>query len=203
MKNAKKVLILVLCAALLVGASVMGTLAFLQYQTGTVKNTFTVGHVKITLQEYAINVETGVKTDNTTLVTGLENVKLVPNRVIEKNPFVTVEANSEKCYLYVKVVNYIAGVESAETATYKTVEQQMAANGWLPLDGVDDVYYMIVETNAANQNKNVFEKFMVKPEATNDALAAVSGKTIELTAYAVQFEGFDNAKDAWTKAAFN
>ena len=203
MKNAKKALILVLCAALLVGASVMGTLAFLQDKTDTVKNTFTVGHVKITLQEYKINVETGVKTDNTTLVTGMENVKLVPNRVIEKNPFVTVKAISEKCYQYVKVVNNIAGVESAGTATYKTVEQQMAANGWLPLDGVANVYYMIVETNAADQNKNVFEKFMVNPEATNNALAAVSGMTIELTAYAVQFEGFTNAKDAWTQAAFN
>ena len=167
------------------------------------KNTFTVGHVKITLQEYAINVETGVKTGSTTPVTGMKNVKLVPNRVIEKNPFVTVKANSEKCYLYVKVVNKIAGVESAETATYTTVEQQMDANGWKKLDGVDNVYYMIVETNAADQNKNVFEQFMVKPEATNDVLAAVSGETIELTAYAVQFEGFTNAKDAWTQAAFN
>ena len=43
MKNAKKVLLLVLCAVLLVGASVAGTVAYLT-ATDSVENTFTVGN---------------------------------------------------------------------------------------------------------------------------------------------------------------
>ena len=44
MKNAKKILVLLLCAVLLVGASVAGTLAYLTSQA-TVTNSFTVGKV--------------------------------------------------------------------------------------------------------------------------------------------------------------
>ena len=47
MKKAKKVLTLLLCAALLVGATITGTLAFLTQTTETVTNTFTVGKVQL------------------------------------------------------------------------------------------------------------------------------------------------------------
>ena len=46
MKKAKKVLVLLLCAVLLISASVAGTLAFLTSKA-TVTNTFTVGKVNL------------------------------------------------------------------------------------------------------------------------------------------------------------
>ena len=47
MKKAKKILALLLCAVLLIGASVAGTLAYLTFQTNEVKNTFSVGKVNL------------------------------------------------------------------------------------------------------------------------------------------------------------
>ena len=58
MKNAKKVLLLALCAILLVGATIAGTVAYLTSQK-TDTYTFTVGKVSITLTEDKINVQTG------------------------------------------------------------------------------------------------------------------------------------------------
>ena len=45
MKKMYKAMLLVLCAVLLVAGSVMGTLAYLKAQTGTVTNAMTVGKV--------------------------------------------------------------------------------------------------------------------------------------------------------------
>ena len=49
MKKAKKVLLLALCAVLLVGATIAGTVAYLTSTTTEVKNTFTAGKVQILL----------------------------------------------------------------------------------------------------------------------------------------------------------
>ena len=53
-KNLKKVLLLVLCAALLVSVTVAGTVAYLT-STAKVENTFTVGKVKITMDESKVD----------------------------------------------------------------------------------------------------------------------------------------------------
>ena len=50
----RKALLLVLCAVLLVAASVMGTMAYLT-STDEVKNTFTVGNVKLRLDEAKVD----------------------------------------------------------------------------------------------------------------------------------------------------
>ena len=74
----KKKLTTVLAIVLVVALSVAGTYAYLTDKTATIKNTFTVGNVNIDLTE-----GTG------------EFYKMVPGTTIEKNPKVTVEADSE------------------------------------------------------------------------------------------------------------
>lgn len=54
MKNAKKIVMGGVAALALVTASVMGTMAYLQ-SSDSVNNTFTVGNVKITLDEAKTN----------------------------------------------------------------------------------------------------------------------------------------------------
>ena len=204
MKNAKKLILLALCAVLLVGASVMGTLAYLQMQTETVTNTFTVGNVTIALKEYGLNddgTKNATELDASTTTVNVDNIKLVPGRTIQKHPFVTVAAKSEKCYLFVKVVNNIAGVESTE-ADYDNLAKQMSANGWTALTGVTDVYYKVVETSTAEQKFDIFTAFKVNPEATNESIKDYAGKTIDITAYAIQFEGFATPEAAWTAGSF-
>ena len=74
MKKATKVLALMLCAVLLVTATVAGTLAYLT-SSDTVENTFTVGSVTITLDEACVN-EYGepIKTIPGTSKTNIEGV---------------------------------------------------------------------------------------------------------------------------------
>ena len=105
MKTTKKALLLALCAVLLVVSTVFATMAYLTSTTEVVKNTFTVGNVKITLDEAKVN-EYGVK-DGDTRVT--ENTyKLMPGHTYTKDPTIHVDANSEDCWLFVKIVDEIA-----------------------------------------------------------------------------------------------
>lgn len=188
MKSKKKVFVTVLCAAALVVASVLGTMAYLTSQTKTVTNTFTVGNVAITLDETDVT-PMGVK-DTDARVKGNE-YKLIPGHTYIKDPTVHVDTDSEESWLFVKVVDEIAGIE-ADT----TVAAQMAANGWTAVDGATNVYAYRA-TVTAGQDIKVFENFTIKGTA---AVADYAGKTITVEAYAIQADGFDTAAAAWEAA---
>lgn len=188
MKSKKKVFVTVLCAAALVIASVLGTMAYLTSQDA-VKNTFTVGKVAITLDEAKV-------TDAGDPVVGADRVKtntykLIPGHEYTKDPTVHVTAGSEDSWLFVKVVDEIAGIE-ADT----TVAAQMAANGWTAVEGETNVY-AYKATVTSGQDIKVFENFTIKGDA---AVADYAGKTITIEAYAIQADGFTTAADAWKAA---
>lgn len=187
MKSKKKVFVTVLCAAALVVASVLGTMAFLT-STDQVTNTFTVGKVAITLDESPVN-DAGVVQEGNRVK---ENTyKLIPGHEYTKDPIVHVTAGSEDSWLFVKVVDEIAGIE-ADT----TVAAQMAANGWTAVDGETNVY-AYKATVTSGQDIKVFENFTIKGDA---AVADYAGKTITIEAYAIQADGFTTAADAWKAA---
>lgn len=100
MKTRSKALLLSLCAVLLVAATIFGTMAYLT-SSDKVENTFTVGNVKINLDEAKVN------TDGTP-VEGADRVhensyKLLPGHTYTKDPTVTVEKGSESAYVRMKV----------------------------------------------------------------------------------------------------
>ena len=112
MKKKTKALMLVLCAVLLVTASVLGTMAYLTSRDEVV-NTFTVGKVAITLDEAKVDPDG-------TAVTPAERVKqnayhLLPGHGYTKDPTVHVQANSEDSFIFVKVENGIAKYEGSPT----------------------------------------------------------------------------------------
>lgn len=188
MKSKKKVFVTVLCAAALVVASVLGTMAYLTSQDA-VENTFTVGKVAITLDEAKV-------TDAGDPVVGADRVKtntykLIPGHEYTKDPTVHVTAGSEDSWLFVKVVDKIADIE-ADT----TVAAQMTANGWTAVEGATNVY-AYKATVTAGQDIKVFENFTIKGDA---AVAGYAGKTITIEAYAIQADGFTTAADAWKAA---
>ena len=193
MKNAKKVLLLALCAILLVGATIAGTVAYLTSQK-TVTNTFTVGKVSITLTEKEINPQTGKKLDNATDVTELQKIELVPSRIIEKNPVITVSDDSEECHLFVKIEN---GLLSAGTINGLT--------GWVSVSGnanTDSVsIYRYNTTVNASAVIPVFETFTCDPDIT-EYDAALDGATIVITAYAIQKENL-TADEAFAALPLN
>lgn len=213
MKKSKAIL-MALCAVLLVAASVMGTLAYLT-STDSVTNTFTVGNVKITLDEKDTDEDTN--TDDNVTVNGVIRDKanvyhLLPGHTYTKDPIVRVDANSENCYLFVKVVNEIAAIEEKgtnEAPATTTVAAQMAAKGWAAVDPDNGIYvYGTADAPTAvegGENVTVFEKFVIDDTVNNTTLAGYNNKTITVTAYAVQADGFDgeSAADIWTAAKFN
>lgn len=186
MKTARKSLLIVLCALLLVAASVMGTLAYLTSTTEVVKNTFTVGNVKITLDEAKVDTA-GEPVEGAARVLANE-YHLIPGSTYTKDPTVHVDANSEDAWLFVKVENGIAAIE-ADT----TIAAQMAAN-WTE---VEDGVYAYNAKVTAGQNIVVFNEFTVAGDAD---VAAYTAAEITVVAYAVQAENFETAAEAWAAA---
>lgn len=96
-----KTLVALLSLVLLLGCSLGGTLAWLSDSTDPVINTFTVGDIKIELTETP------------------GEYKIVPGVDIAKDPKVTVEANSEACWLFVKIeesANWTDGLTYGKTS---------------------------------------------------------------------------------------
>ena len=198
MKKTRKILAMAACAILLVCISVGATVAYLT-STDSVRNTFTVGKVEITLDEAKTDIN-GVA-DNTVPRVVSNKYKLMPGHEYVKDPTVHVTAGSEDCYIFVKVENGISAFEAATVAAgYTNIADQIEANGWNELTGVTGVYYKEYTQSETVTNLVVFEKFKVSDTAnTVDAWASVSEATTKVivTAYAVQADGFTNAKAAW------
>ena len=182
---------LVLCAVLLVTASVLGTMAYLTSRDEVV-NTFTVGKVAITLDEAKVNADGTPVTD----AARVENnaYHLLPGHTYTKDPTVHVQANSENSFIFVKVEN---GIESYEAGT--KIAEQITANGWSALDGVENVYYKTYTKSAESTNLPVFGNFTIADNANAaDSWNNFSADTkVTVTAYAVQQDGFDTAAAAW------
>lgn len=126
MKKQTKALLTLLCAVLLVVGSVMGTLAYLTSQD-SVTNTFTVGDVKIFLDEAKVNVDGEPVDANGNPVDDVANAPrvdkneyhLLPGHTYTKDPMVTVEADSEESYVRMLVTFNFS----------KELDEIFAANG--------------------------------------------------------------------------
>ena len=220
MKNAKKILALLLCAVLLVGASIAGTVAYLTDKDDVV-NTFTVGKVYIELHE----------TDEETRengTTGLD-LHLLPGKPVAKDPTVTVNKDSENCYVRMKVtVNDTEALTKAfEGLTYTGVhgtnvpyvvdgmfQLHLLVDGWKAEEwaftsynnGIYEFRYVgtengIVSKSAADTKlPALFESITLPGTMTNELIKSLENVTISVTAEAIQADTFANADAAW--AAF-
>lgn len=185
MKNNIRRALLVACSALLlVVMTIGGTIAWMTAQTSEIVNTFTVGDINITLTEPA-----GAEANY--------SWKIVPGTNITKDATVTVEADSEKCYVFVTVKE--ANWPACGKVTY-TVD----TNIWTALgDEYPNVYYKVVENNKnADQPFTVLTNntVYVASDMTKDEVTAITtNPTLTFKAYAIQFENMTDAVDAWTK----
>lgn len=215
MKSKMVAMILAMC--MMVVGLVSGTLAWLTDSTENVQNTFTTSGIDIDLTE-TFNTDSDDDKVNDKWVG-----KMVPGYTLDKDPVVTVKANSEKCYLFVKVSksesfdDYIA-----YTPFYNEVDSS-GNKVWIKLtdtttDG--DVYYRVVEAVGASDKKEFHllkagtftdggetysytnDQVLVKLSVTNDMMKTLKDSnkdlTITFTAYASQFN--KNANDVFTPA---
>jgi len=145
MLKMKKSLITMLVALVLVAAVGVGaTLAYLTDSTDAKINTFKVGDVDIDLTETAD--ANGTAATVTPTKDGFKFENLQPGDVVNKKPVVTVAADSNDCYVFVKISN----------ATSLTTD--MIANDWV---SVGDGIYRYKEVCEAGDVLTVFTKVTV------------------------------------------
>lgn len=195
MKTRNKALLTMVCAVLLVVASVLGTMAYLT-STAEVENTFTVGSVTISMDETDVDNRTDGKDRDT------ENkYHLLPGHEYTKDPIIHVASTSEECYLFVTVSNEIAAIEATGDTS---VASQMEAKGWKTVEGQTNLYVYIGTAEGASaplavkadDNIPVFEKIVISGSVDNTTLANYKNKTITVNAYAVQKDGFESKTDS-------
>ena len=213
MKTKSKALLLTLCAVLLVAASVMGTMAYLT-STDKVENTFTVGNVKITLDEAKVN------TDGT-LAAPAERVKaneykLLPGHTYNKDPMVTVLNGSEASYIKMTVTfskaSALDAIFAPTGAELTSIFNGYDSTNWIYRGNTKDTtadtrtyefwYKETVGAPTADVALDaLFDSITVPGTITNEQLATIEGMTITVNAYAIQADGFANADAAWTAYA--
>ena len=173
----KKTLALILALVMVFGAAVGGTIAWLTATTTEVKNTFTVGNIDIELKE----------TTN--------DYKMVPGNEIDKDPKVTVKANSEACWLFVKI---------DESENLDNFISYSVDSGWTKLQ--DGVYYREVGATTTDVTYPVLTDNKVAVLTTvdktaMDGLTEATYPTLTFKAYAIQKANFNTAALAWAEVS--
>jgi predicted ribosomally synthesized peptide with SipW-like signal peptide len=209
MKTRNKALLLTLCAVLLVAASVLGTIAYLT-SSDEVVNTFTVGQVKIKLDEAALD-DTGAPNPNADRVKA-NNYKLLPGHTYSKDPMVTVLEGSEVSYIKMTVTvskaNELDAIFAPAGATLIDVFGGYDAANWIYKGNSKDTaantrtyefwYKEAVGAPSADVALDaLFDSITVPGNITNEQLATIEGMTITVNAYAIQADGFADADAAW------
>lgn len=212
MKTKSKALILTLCAVLLVAASMLGTMAYLT-DNKTVTNTFTVGQVKIKLDEAKANPD-GSLVENADRVKG-NSYKLLPGHTYNKDPMVTVLKDSEASYIKMTVTfsnaKELDAIFAPNGADMTKIFNGYNSTNWIYKGNTKNAtantrtYEFWYKETVDAPNGNValdalFDSITVPGTITNEQLETIEGMTITVNAYAIQADGFANAEAAW--AAF-
>ena len=207
-----KVLLTLMCAVALVVTSVFGTLAYLQ-DADKVVNTFTVGNVKINLDEKDTEKNDGSRTE-----VG-NDYHLLPGHVYDKDPTVTVLKDSENSYVRMLVtINEQADLDAIfKKINEDRAEKELASIGIIDvLTGWNRAWELTKETENEDNTRTyefryntivakaatdtvlpaLFTKIEMPGEITNDQLATIADLQIDVVAQAIQADGFENDVDA-------
>lgn len=187
----KKIVTLCLVVAMAATAVIGGTLAYFT-DTEEKTNTFTVGNVDIVLTEPDWNED---------------NAKLIPGRVIPKDPTITLEADSERAYTFMKVqlsqdfmeliqayygenYNFVTGFDkvvadwftlpegySPKVMSFDLADRSVILGVLSPKDPGDSVVY--------------FEGVKVPADVDGSMIEENGVYEIYITAYGIQAEGFE------------
>ena len=176
----KKILLFTISMLCILAISVGTTFALLISLTGPVKNTFTVGNVEIALTE----------------TTG-DKYKLIPGTTVQKNPKITVKADSESCWLFVKI--------NTDTALSGIISYSLS-DGWAALSEFEGVYSRKVENINGDTAFSVLKDdcFTVKDTLDKRQMEKITqSQKFIFQAFAIQAHGLDNAHAAWTQLQTN
>ena len=208
MKKSKAIL-MVVCAMLLVAASVMGTLAYLT-STDEVVNTFSVGKVKITLDEALVGEDGKALTGADAARVKGNNYHLLPGHEYDKDPTVTVKAVSDESYVRMMVtVSFDQALTDELLATnLDSIFTDHDSTKWIRNDKTVSAdnktityeyrYFDTVAAPTADVKlEPLFEHINVPEDYTDVQINILNGMEIKITAQAIQADGFADADDAW------
>ena len=204
----KKKLMTVLALVLVIAMSVAGTYAYLT-SADKVVNTFTVGDVKIKLDEAKANPD-GSLVANADRVKA-NSYKLLPGHTYNKDPMVTVLKGSESSYVKMTVTFSNAAELDAifdpNGATLTSIFNGYDSTNWIYKGNTENAdntrtYEFWYKETVAAPNADValdalFDSITVPGTINNDQLATIKDMTITVNAYAIQADGFANADAAW------
>lgn len=152
-----------------------GTFAYLKGETDPITNSFRTNQVQVSLEE----------------TTGNE-YNIIPGTTQRKDPKVTVN-NTVDAYVFVEVADATEGLV-----------RYAIADGWIPLDGVPNVYYRLVSAAQDVKEFSVLANDEVKYDKAleNDDMTDGSGSlkrdiNLSFNAVAIQAEPFADAKEAY------
>lgn len=194
--NSTKIVTILLALALLVCCGIGGTVAWLMDSTEAVTNTFTIGDINLTLVETPYGTSAEEEGNH---------YPLIPGNSYKKDPKVTVLANSEDCYLFVRMEK-IGNPDNYLDFTFNNA-------GWITYDGEEGVYYREVSKSASDQSWDLLtastdtegntytitvKKNIVKAgTASNGTINMPTAEPkLVFTAYAVQKANL-SLEDAW------
>lgn len=213
MRKGSKVVLMFMSAGMLVAGAVLGTLAYLT-DNDAVTNTFTVGNVQIELDE------ADVKTDGSYETTHDSRVKenkyhLIPGHTYIKDPTVTVKKGSENSYVRMMVtINEQADLDVIFAPAGLSLTEFFGgiSKDWNLVNEKEDeaadtrTYEFRYKGTVSAPDDDVvlddlFESITVPGSITNSDLEKIQGLEINVTADAIQADGFNTENDAW--AAFD
>ena len=174
MGKKKKLIALFSALVCVVALGVGTTVAYITSFAGSVRNTFTVGDIELTLGE----------------TTGA-TYQLIPGTSVKKDPRVTVGGGSEDCWLFIKVT---------KTSRFDDYITSAIEDGWTHLGGFDGVYYRHVTKSAGGSEFGILKdnSMTVVDTLTEEKMTAITEMPkITFKAYAVQSHSIDTANDAW------
>jgi hypothetical protein len=167
---------------------VAGTIAHLTDDV-TVKNTFTVGNVSITMVESLVD-EYGNVTSGTT--NQGNSYKLIPGHSYTKDPTIKVSENSEDCYIFVMIEN---GLGSDATLPMN--------DGWAEVSKDGNTYIWVYGTTedpkAVSANDNAVVPFSTFTFGQDADPESYKDSSINVTAYAIQTDTLNSktAAELW------
>lgn len=193
MSNKKFIAILsvfvMLALTMVVGCAVDGTVAWLVSESESSVSTFTLGDININL--------TGESES--------QPLKIIPGVKIERSLKVTVEPNSEACWLFVKVEGANWSHFPDANGTAKVSYSVDVQDSWIALNDHPGVYYREVSAEDAKTGveydvNGVVAVSQMLTKAEVNSIAAETQPQLSFTAYAVQRDGIDDAVRAWEVA---
>lgn len=152
-----------------------GTFAYLKGETDPITNSFRTNQVQVSLEE----------------TTGNE-YNIIPGTTQRKDPKVTVN-NTVDAYVFVEVADATEGLV-----------RYAIADGWIPLDGVPNVYYRLVsaaqdvkEFSVLANDEVRYSKALENHDMTDGSGSLKRDINLTFNAVAIQAEPFANAEEAY------